>query len=69
MFKSWAADSCSGFFVSCIYAYAFLFLLYFTSYRFKFSMWFKKGLKAQKLQKQHTLSFRACGAYMRNLNK
>ena len=33
MIKSWAADSCSGFFVRCIYLYAFLFLLYFTFYR------------------------------------
>ena len=33
MIKSWAADSCSGFFVRCIYLYTFLFLLYFTFYR------------------------------------
>ena len=60
MIKSWAAIVAQDFLSD-----AFLFLLYFTSYRFKF----KKGLKAQKLQKQHTLSFRACGTYMRNLNK
>ena len=54
MFKSWAADSCSGFFfVRCIYLYAFLFLLYFTFYRL-----FKRKLR-------FTLhSSQKCGIYL-----
>ena len=40
-----------------------------SSYLLNFRMWFKNGLKAQKLLAQGICPFRACGAYMRNLSK